>query len=110
MHVTEMYLQKIGWDCSFKRPCITPSPPKILTFQRPFKNENAIGPYCTQEILMIHKKEELLPFFANKALNKNRVDGRVQRMCVVIFKAVKSNTFWLFFLKLIYSEKTWTLW
>ena len=41
---------------------------------------------------MIHKKEELLPFFANKALNKNRVDGRVQRMCVVIFKAVKSNT------------------
>ena len=36
-------------DCSFKRPCITLSPPKIFTFRRPFKNENAIGPYCTQK-------------------------------------------------------------
>ena len=82
-------------DIAFKRPCITLSLPKCLTFRRPFKKENAIGSYCTQETLMIHKKEGLLPFFANKALNKNRVDGRVQRMrlCVVIFKAVKSNTF-----------------
>ena len=60
-------------DIAFKIPCITLSLPKCLTLRRPFKKENAIGSYCTQETLMIHKKEGLLPFFANKARTKTEL-------------------------------------